>query len=201
MGFNEFSRPAVVATDPDFIGEPEEGTNSAPYWKIYNTASVLGTDPAYSAHSDYKGPYQYGDFAYWESTEVYPCNVDVWGDLANQPIRHHKFPDALVSPIFENPSISIDSEGKYTGLAMQKNAIFPIGVRLNIQEVQTLIEQSTLTKAQKDDIVGFKIVRGNRDVNKSIIAKGILRNVGKYTIGDEIEDEDYVSTTTTTTTL
>ena len=32
----------------------------------------------------------------------------------------------------------------------------------------------------KDAIVGFKIVRGNRSTNKSIIAKGILRNVGKY---------------------
>ena len=35
--------------------------------------------------------------------KIYPCNVDVWGDLASQPIRHHKFPDVLVSPIFENP--------------------------------------------------------------------------------------------------
>jgi hypothetical protein len=30
---------------------------------------------------------------------------------------------------------------------------------------------------QKDDIVGFKIVRGDRGTNKSIVAKGILRNV------------------------
>lgn len=176
---SEFSHPDIPSSDPDFIEDPSAG--SAPYWKIYNTASVTGTDPGYTPYSDYKGPYQYGEFAYWESTELYPCNTNVWGDLANTPIRHHKFPDVLVSPVFENPTIEVASDGKYTGLAMQKNALFPIGVRLDIQQVQSFIEQSDLTREQKDSIAGFKIVRGNRDVNKSIIAKGILRNVGKYT--------------------
>lgn len=180
MNSNEFSHPDVSSSDPDFIGEPDPNTGTLPYWKIYNTGSIIGTDPSYEAHSDYKGPYQYGEFAYWESTELYPCNTDVWGDLANTPIRHHKFPDVLVSPIFENPTIEIAPNGTYAGLAMQKNAVFPIGIRLDIQQVQALIEQSNLTRDQKDAIVGFKIVRGNRDVNKSIIAKGILRNVGKY---------------------
>lgn len=199
-GVNEFIHPDVLSTDPDFIGTPDPLTGASPYWKIYNTASVLETDAAYVAHSDYKGPYQYGEFAYWESTDTYPCNVDVWGELANTPIRHHKFPDVLVSPIFENPVIEVDSEGKYTNLAIQKNAIFPLGVRLNIQQVQSLIAQSNLTKDQKDAIVGFKIVRGNRNVNKSIVAKGILRNVGKYTRGEETSDSGDVITTTTTTT-
>lgn len=206
--FNEFTHPDVSEDDPDFIGVADSETNTAPYWQVYNTASVLGTDSNYVAHSDYKGPYQYGEFAYWESTELYPCNTDIWGDLANTPIRHHKFPDVLVSPIFENPTITIDSSGKYAGLAMQKNAIFPIGVRVNAQEIQMFIAQSDLTQEQKDAIVGFKILRGNRDVNKSIIAKGILRNVGKYKRGTENSNEEWSttttstsSTTTTTTTL
>lgn len=196
---NEFVYADVLPTDPDFIGTPDPLTGASPYWKIYNTASVLGTDVNYVANSDYKGPYQYGEFAYWESTEKYPCNEDVWGELANTPIRHHKFPDVLVSPIFENPTIQVDSEGKYAGLAIQKDAIFPIGIRLNIQQVQSLIVQSDLTKEQKEAIVGFKIVRGNRDVNKSIIAKGILRNVGKYIKGEGDVDDNFSTTTTTTT--
>lgn len=203
--FIEFTNPDILSTDPDFIGNPDPSTNSSPYWKIYNTASVLGTNANYTPYSDYKGPYQYGDFAYWESTELYPCNTDVWGELANTPIRHHKFPDVLVSPIFENPVIEVDSQGKYTNLAMQKNAIFPMGVRLNVQQVRTLIVQSNLTQAQKDAIVGFKIVRGNRDVNKSIVAKGILRNVGKYRrgtgdAGNSVTTTTTSSSTTTTTT-
>jgi hypothetical protein len=174
--------PEILPTDPDFIGDVNGG--NVPYWKVYNTASVTATDPDYTPYSDYKGSYQYGQFAYWQSLELYPCNTDIWGDLANTPIRHHKFPDLLVSPIFENPVIEVDSMGKYTNLAMQKNAVFPIGIRLNISQVKNLINQSNLTSEQKAGIVGFKIVRGNRDVNKSIIAKGILRNVGKYTRED-----------------
>lgn len=199
MSSNEFGYLDILATDPDFIGTPNPVTNSLPYWKIYNTASVLGTDSNYKAYSSYKGPYQYGEFAYWESTDTYPCNEDVWETLAGKPIRHHKFPDVLVSPIFENPTISLDSNGKYSGLVMQKDAIFPIGVRIDVQQIKTLIIQSNLTKEQKDAIVGFKIVRGNRDVNKSIVAKGILRNIGKYSRGEETGNENFQTTTTTTT--
>jgi hypothetical protein len=170
---NEGSQPDVPSTNPDFIGD---GT-SAPYWKIYNTGSVTGFSPEYSPSQSYKGPYQYGEFAYWESTETYPCNVDVWGDLANQPIRHHKFPDVLVSPIFESPTYTLGSG--FTPV-MQSDAVFPMGVKIDVQQVAYLVYSSNLTQAQKESIAGFKIVRGDRNTNKSIVAKGILRNVGKY---------------------
>ena len=166
--------PDVPNTNPDFIGN---GT-SAPYWKIYNTASVTGTavgNPIGNAT-----PHQYGEFAYWESEDLYPCNVDLWGSLANQPIRHHKFPDVLVSPIFESAIFS-GSEG----MVMQKDAVFPIGAKIDIDQVKNLILTSSLTESQKDEIVGFKIVRGNRGTNKSIIAKGILRNVNSYKRQDQ----------------
>ena len=166
--FNEFNYTDVDNTNPDFIGT---GT-SAPYWKIYNTASVIGD--AVGPNIGNATPYKYGEFAYWESTDEYPCNEAVWGDLAGQPIRHHKFPDVLVSPIFESPAPD------YNNLTMQDVAIFPIGVNINVQQVNQLITQSNLTADQKADIIGFKIVRGNRSTNKSIMGKGILRNVGKY---------------------
>jgi hypothetical protein len=170
---NEGSQPDVPNTNPDFIGD---GT-SAPYWKIYNTGSVTGYSPGYTPSQSYKGPYQYGEFAYWESTETYPCNIDVWGDLAGQPIRHHKFPDVLISPIYESPTYSLG-----TGFVpvMQSDAVFPMGVKIDVQQVVYLIYSSNLTQAQKESIVGFKIVRGDRSTNRSIIGKGILRNVGKY---------------------
>jgi hypothetical protein len=165
----------VYPTNADFIGEPDPTTGSSPWWKIYNTATVSDFSPTYSPASDYKGPYQYGQFSYWESLDVYPCNREVWGELANQPIRHHKFPDVSVSPIFESAIF-----GGALGMVMQKDAIFPIGVRINTAQVYTLINSSNLTQEQKDNIAAFKIVRGDRSTNKSIVAKGILRNVGKY---------------------
>lgn len=181
LGFNEFSQPDVPTTNPDFIGEPtyyQGGTGYSPYWKIYNTASVTGTalgEPIGNAT-----PYQYGEFAYWESTELYPCNLDVWGNLADTPIRHHKFPDVLVSPIFETPTLVYD--GTQIAPVMQTaDAVYPIGVRVNTQQISQLIASSNLTADQKADIAAYKIVRGDRATNKSIVAKGILRNVGEYT--------------------
>ena len=165
----------VPTTNDDFIGEPDPITGTSPYWKIYNTATFSGFSPGYSTATDYKGPYQFGEFAYWESTEEYPCNEDVWGPLAGQKIRHHKFPDTLVSPIFESALFT----GQDT-MVIQKDAIFPIGVRIDIQQVQALIQSSNLTASQKSEIAGFKIIRGDRSTNKSIVAKGILRNVGKF---------------------
>ena len=168
----------VYNTNADFIGE---GT-VAPYWKIYNTGSVSTTYPAPIGDAGKIGeayPYQAGDFSYWESTDTYPCNVDVWGDLAGEKIRHHKFPDVLVSPYFETPPITYVG-GQIEPVIQSSNAIYPIGVKIDVQQIGFLIQSSSLTNAEKDAIVGFKIVRGNRSTNKSIIAKGILRNVGKY---------------------
>lgn len=157
------------ATNADYIGT---GT-SAPYWKIYNTASVAGA--AVGPNIGSATPYQFGDFAYWESNDEYPCNDLVWGDLAGQKIRHHKFPDVLVSPIFENQTID------YVAPVMRTaNAVYPIGVKINTQQIVQLINNSDLTADEKANIVAYKIVRGDRSTNRSIVAKGILRNVGKY---------------------
>ena len=66
---------------------------------------------------------------------------------------------------------------------MQNDAVFPIGIRIDNSQINALILSSGLTSDQKDDIVGYKIVRGNRGTNKSIVAKGMLRKVNKYTRG------------------
>jgi len=184
--YNEFQHSDIPETDPDFIGTPQYysgGVGYSPFWSIYNTASVIETSPEYTSDPNYKGAYQTGEFAYWESSEEYPCNENVWGELAGQKIRHHKFPDVLVSPIFEAKQFVAG-----VGLVMDNEAIFPIGVKIDVNEVKTLITQSSLTSAEKDDIVGFKIVRGDRSTNKSVIAKGILRNVGSYKRGDPTDD-------------
>jgi len=176
----ELNQPNILETNADFIGDVETGTDYAPYWRIYNTASVSGTNFQYNNDPSYKGPYQYGEFAYWESTEEYPCNNELWGDLAGTKIRHHKFPDVLVSPITESPVFD-----NQDNMVMQDVAKFALGVKINVRQVQQLIQNSSLTQEQKDEIIGFKIVRGDRSTNKSIIGKGILRNVNKYKRDDK----------------
>lgn len=162
--------PVDKATNNDYIGS---GT-TAPYWKIYNTATVIGN--ATGPNIGNATPHKFGDFAYWESNEEYPCNTLVWGELAGQKIRHHKFPDVLVSPMFES-----QLDPNYSDPVMQPaSALYPIGVKINTQQVASLIDNSGLTAEQKADIVAYKIVRGDRSTNRSIVAKGMLRNVGTY---------------------
>jgi hypothetical protein len=175
LDVNDSMLPRISVSDPDFIGEPDPDTNDSPYWKIYNTATVNGFSPEYSADNSYKGPYQFGEFAYWESTEEYPCNINVWGTLAGQKIRHHKFPDVNISPIYESKPFSTASS-----MVMGDDAVFPIGVKIDVQQIKNLISRSNLSREDQEEIVGFKIVRGDRSVNKSIVAKGMLRNVGEY---------------------
>lgn len=174
----EKTLPNIINTNPDYIDNPDE--ISAPYWKIYNTATNLGKSIGYSNATDYKGPYEYGEFAYWESEEEYPCDETIWGELAGQKIRHHKFPDVNISPIFEDKQFTT-----IENLEMGNTAIYPMGVKIDIAQIQALINDSNLTREEKADIVGFKIVRGNRGTNKSVIAKGILRNINKYTREDQ----------------
>jgi hypothetical protein len=177
----EIGATPIYPTNPDFVGNEDTGEDYASYWKIYNTATVEGTSSQYDSLDDnYKGPYQYGTMAYWESSEEYPCNEDIWGDLAGEKIRHHKFPDNLVSPIFET-----DPFPGVSNLVREDKAIFPIGIRIESIDIQTLINDSDLTEEQKSEIVGYKILRGDRGVNKSIIAKGMLRNVNKYSREDQ----------------
>lgn len=171
---------ASVASDLVLVDNGDVITNNnvcdtqveaLPRWQVYNTAMVQGQDAVLCANENspgcqgncYQGPYQYGSFAYWQSTELYPCQEAIWGDLAGKPIRHFKFPDATVSPAFDN-----------------NGNIFPLSVKIDVGAVWDLINASTLTAEQKAQIAGFKILRGDRANNKSVIAKGILYNVGQY---------------------
>lgn len=184
--------PGRVATafDLDYIStsnEDVQGTSkslcagpqsSARRWQVYNTGKVLGYSSEFDPtnHCDPQ-PYQHGLMGYHESTEKYPNNTYIWGPLANQPIRHHRFPDSVITHIHDqNPyPIGGDAYNNY------QHNLYPIGIKIDINQLRNLIANSTLTQEQKDNIAGFKIMRGDRVNNKSIIAKGLLYNCGKYT--------------------
>lgn len=170
---NETDLQEISNNNNDYIGT---GTTS-PRWKIYNTATQAEEnatgDPINGAV-----PHKYGDFAYWQSQETYPANSVFTEAGLTGYIRHHKFPDVLISPIFE--SLSYSTSGTITPVIENSNAIYPIGVKIDTQQVWNAIQTSELTQYEKDQIVGFKVIRASRSVNKSIVAKGIIRNVGKY---------------------
>jgi hypothetical protein len=144
-------------------------------WEVYNTASVTGTP--HQPYVDCEDTcWEYGEFAYWESTEKYPNDPEKWGDLCGQPIRHHKFPDSLVTHIHDGMNIAVDNT--------KDNMIYPIGIRVDHNSVRAAIDQAVtdgvITLEDKARIKGYKIVRGNRFGNKSVVAKGLLYDVNQY---------------------
>lgn len=150
-----------------------------PRWKVYNTGYVTSTDPGFiPGDTCYKGPYQYGVMSYWESEKKYPNKPEVWGPLANQPIRHHKFPDSTITHIHDQNPYVIGTE-QYNNYI---HTIYPIGFVVDIDSLYQAIQSSPdLTDAQKRQIVGFKIMRGDRIGNESVVARGYLSNCGAYT--------------------
>lgn len=146
------------------------------YWQVYNNANVLS-----QPHQAYKECvntcWEYGEFAYWESTEKYPNNPEVWGELCGQPIRHHKMPDSCVSHIH-------DSLSGNKGFA-DNNFIYPIGIKIDhasvINALKTGLNNCWIKQEDYDRIKSYRIVRGDRTGNKSVVAKGLIYNVNEYT--------------------
>lgn len=167
-----------------------------PTWKIYNTATVFPQRLPCTTQDDLKqkefsceiNPYAQGDFAYWESTLTYPCNEDIWGDLAGKPIRFHKFPECATG---EGTSFSTHIHNDHDRNGDAK--IYPIGVRPNLQALNNLINEFGIYNPKtgkndillKDIICGFELVRSSRVGNKSVIAKGLTYDVG---MAEDIEN-------------
>lgn len=198
-------------SNPDAFGVVNDCivTTAQPRWKVYNTATT-GLTPPNNTPSLQEVQYSCkitvqdsGEFAYWESTETYPCYEDVWGTLAGQPIRHHKFP--------ENAKSHIHADGE--------DFIYPIGVRIwNEDLFATILDGETVYDPLntygnhqipvKELICGYELVRGNRVNNKSIVAKGLIYDVGTFTDAksqksyyypnypyNSLEDDPYIKST------
>lgn len=141
-------------------------------WEVYNTATVTGTPHEYSEDCD-TGCWEYGDFAYWESTERYPKVPEIWGDLCGKCIRHHKFPDSCITHIHDG----LDGNKTYK----ENNYIFPIGIKVDhvsvINALNQTVANNLITQEQRDSIKSYRIVRANRVGQKSIVAKGLIYNM------------------------
>lgn len=135
-------------------------------FQTYNTASVTSiglSDPT----EDGGTIIAKGEMAYWQSTERYPATDPTrWGNLCGKEIRHHKFP----------------TEETGAALALSNN---------NGSTIRILgVEFSNIERPKFNDgtyipnIIGYEILRGSRQGNKSILAKGIFRNMREYDIPD-----------------
>ena len=127
----------------------------------------------------------YGDMIFWESEERYnDKNKDVWEELCGKRIRHHKFPDNSIAPHYETKN--------------GKTYINVLGVRFtDIHRPEKFVgynSDGSIKREPINDIIGYEIMRGSREGNRSIIAKGMINNMRSYKsllTGDDIYYQNY----------
>ena len=178
----------AVASDTAIVGGQDAAVDIAngltPYaWRVGNTASVTST--ATSVLDDGGVVIARGKMGYWESTEKYDddrpevwnaSSNPIWGssdpafDLCGKPIRHHKFPDN-------------NATGSTSNLETCHYNPFD-GSTIRVMAVQFNNIQPPLDNQGNPipNIVGYEILRGTREGNKSILAKGMINNMREYDI-------------------
>ena len=162
-----FHIPGRVANDRDLeIISTNDVVNggSSPAWKVYDTSSSFNVS---EPRPDGGVIIAKGDMGYWESTERYPDDkVNVWGDLCGKPIRHHKMPSNETTHIH----------------AQNGEKISILGV-----EFLNIIHPKDQTGRPIPEIVGYEILRGSREGNRSILAKGMFNNMIEYDINGSVQ--------------
>ena len=145
--------------------------NGDPLFKVYNTGSITSTGLTESLDSGGLIIAR-GKMAYWESTERYPVNrPDIWngpcGDLCGEPIRHHKMPTEEIGGA--NSPLHISNTGS--------ELINILGV-----EFTNIGRPKYNDGTYIPNVVGYEILRGSRQGARSILAKGLFRNMREYKV-------------------
>lgn len=188
---------AVVITDS--LSDETTGPNPFNYkWVVQNTATQ---DLSFVPQQLEDGGWEVarGYMGYWESTEEYPDNkADVWNasahpwstitsnipysgtangladyDLCGEKVRHHKFPDNYIN--FTNGASNhfITNSPYYNG----NGAIRVMGVVFeNIKE--PVDNDGNVIPG----LIGYEILRGTRQGNRTVLFKGIINNMRVYNI-------------------
>ncbi len=134
-------------------------------FEIYNTGVV--TQSVNIQLDDESTIIAKGEMGYWQSTERYPNNPEIWGSLCGEYIRHHKMPS---------------EQNGGNQLHLTEDA----GDSINILGVEfSNIGRPTFNDGTYiPNVVGYEILRGSRLGAKSILAKGMFKNMRKYDVPD-----------------
>lgn len=164
---DKFHIPGRLATvdDRTFISSPDvyehdkdlpqcEEPGKIEKWRVVNTASpMIPTNDEFKCGKRVLGR---GKMGYFESTDLYPDNKDMFGKWANTPVRYHKMPDECKVPRYSV------IEGK---------------TYINIKSVQF----KNIPRFDNPDIIGYKITRSDRKGgNGTVIARGLMTNIRSY---------------------
>ena len=176
-------------------------------WRVDNTALLTAYFPSGVQLPDGGSVISEGLMGYWESSEIYPDDKpEIWNSYTNplnpgfnlsvspytssgwitptpsttscnpytnsgeahnlcgKNIRHHKFPDLSLDPTLQY----------FNG---GNNTIRILGVKFENIKAPIDNEGNPIK-----EIVGYEILRGSRNGNKTILAKGLIANMKRYTV-------------------
>ncbi len=190
------NNPYALNVDPigsSYVEDYFDPSTPAKFFETINNAFVTSTLPL-TPTEDGGEAVATGVPGYWESTERYPdLQPEIWNstydplfsgttnpdyDLCGKPIRHHKMPEDVIG------GSSIYSRATATG-ANPAQFINIVGLEFsNIKPPVYRDENGNLKVVP--GIVGYEILRGSREGNKSIIAKGIINNMKTYTVPGDV---------------
>ncbi len=167
-------RPPLASDLVNVVGGDAFESTPMPTWKVQNTGTVTAS-PLSIPTTDGGVIIAKGQMGYWESTELYPANQpDIWNSFPNtpgsplnlcgKPIRHHKMPDETVPGM---PDIFNPGGTK---------------IRLLGVEFSNILAPRDNNGVPIPSVVGYQILRGSREGNKTILAKGLINNMRTYPI-------------------
>ena len=186
---------ASAGNDTAPVGNPDDilPGDIPVQWRVYNTATVNPVSPLLGTALDDGGIIVgVGGMGYAETSEFYDddkpqiwnaSSDPIWGstnpahDLCGKPIRLHKFPDNATdtSPDIVTNHYNPNDDTK----------IRIMGVKFDNIKVPLDNDGNPIP-----NIVGYEILRGSREGNKTVVAKGMVNNLRSYVTVDNIGSED-----------
>jgi len=144
---------------------PQSVYNDEYNFQAYNTAYV--TQGSVNLPTEDGIILSRGKMGYWESTERYDTRrPEIWTELCGKNIRHHKMP----------------TEETHPTLQLTNNA--GTAIRVLGVEFENIERPKYNDGSYIPNIVGYEILRGSREGAKSILGKGIFKNMRKYDVPD-----------------
>ena len=214
----------VIISNNDTIDPKTTLVDPKERWRVYNTATINNPVPVVENSLGCK---RYGDFSYHEGDVDYPVIQDCVGNVyPTGKIRHHKFPDCNISPLYDitytETQLDIDNpfncDGKFTfddlglltdvflnykNLSKGTNTkAYPVTINLLGIDFPQESYDAFIAALQAEiplyypelvnnPIVGYNVYVSNRDVDKTIIAKGQIYNSRLQDISPDLDGSEY----------
>jgi len=173
--------------------EEQQGLTSKVF-EMFNTANGTGTSVAQPDGGILVGE---GEMGFWESDEFYPDQTpEIWNatyinpntgqpvggttnqdfDLCGDRIRHHRFPE---NTLYAGTGVNALTNHYTTVLGVNKIRIMAVAFE-NVQPPVDNYDNPI------PGIIGYEILRGSRDGNRTVLYKGLINNMRQFPIDDSI---------------